>query len=257
MKIYRFIPNAGEYRYLPRSLVGKWWPDGIDLGKAADKLYPKVLGDRPYPWPHEGNRFTSASEGRVLPDFPALSLNVPILSERAVSALSALGTVDTPAELTIDARRFFAAQPRRIPGVFREEASTGLAMPNGEIFFYDRRSFDVSKVDAEFFMIDALRPFSDLYVTDRLVTAAAAAGLTGLEYLELVFDEGGPVVPRYPRRDLAEIPEFTGRRELEYYLIDWRCSIWGYDDREIKDAVSAAVSQGSLSLEYVKPTYER
>ena len=257
MKIYRFIPNCSDYRHLPRSRVGKWWPDGIDLGKAFDRNYPKFEGPEPYPWPHEGNRFHAYPREAPLSDFPGLSLNVPLLSERAAAVLAELGTVDVPAELTIDDQRFFAAQPKTIPGVFHTEGSSGLAMPNGEVFFYYRRSIDVSRVSAEFFMLDGLRPFSDLYVTDRLVTAAAAARLTGLEHLELVFDEGGPVVPRYPRRDRAAPAVRKGSYEMEYYLIHLRCSSDGYEDSEIRQAVHEAACEGYLSFDGTKPTHER
>jgi hypothetical protein len=255
MKLYRFIPNTRDYRSLSRHLIGRWWPDGIDLGEFIDELYPRPADGT---WPHEGNRFESGPEGKALSDFPALALNVPLLSERAAGALRGLSGLELAAELTIDGQRFFGAQPRPSPGAFREAASSGLAMPNGEVFFYYRRSFDVAKIEAEFFQTDALDPFSDLYVTDRLVSAATAAGLTGLEYLELVFDEEGPVVPRYPRRDVGDLWMVPpGRGKMEYFLIEWRCTMGAYDQGEIRDAFLRAVAEGYIAVEDMRPAYER
>lgn len=258
MRIYRFVPNAREFSYTPRSLAGKWWPDGIDLGEVPSRLFPKYLGEVPYPWPHDGNQFSRDSDFRDFSDFPALSLNVPVMSERAVSALTSANIVLEPiVPMHVEGLRFFAIQPKRSPGVLRASASAGLIMPYGEVFFYYQRYFDVSAVNCEFFMLDELMPFSDLYVTERFVDAAKAAGLTGLEYLELVFDESGPVVPTYPAVERDKVSQFSVRLQLELDMISWRCAVWGYGESEAEDVTYAAISRGLIADDFVPPVYVR
>lgn len=256
MKIYRFIPNTRAYRYVSRNLAGvKWWPDGIDLGPDADQDWPKILPDAPdQPWAHEGNQFVGIQDDLPFSDFPGLTLNVPILSERAKRALAPLGTVDIPATLTVDGERLFAVQPRVAEGAFQAERSAGFATPDGDILFYDQRSFDTSRISAEFFMIDALMPYSDVYITDRLVTAAAEAGLTGLEYIELVFDEDGPVVPTYPRVPREKVHTFFKRGLMEAEMIAWRCWMSMADADE---ACMELFSSGRVSFLDQLPAYER
>lgn len=259
MKIYRFIPNTRRYRRVARSLVGnKWWPDGINLGRVADKLFPKVLPDAPsVAWPYEGNQFDGIPDELPFSDFPALTLNVPILSERAARSLVALGTVDVRASMTVDGERFLVVQPQPAPGALQAARSIGTATPDGEVLFYYARCFDTSRIHAEFFTIDELSPFSDLYVTDRLVTAATEAGLTGLEYIELVFDEEGPVVPVYPSVPRDQIHSHFGRGRMEAEILAWRCEVLGYADSYVEEVCVEAFSSGRLSFKDQVPTYTR
>jgi hypothetical protein len=253
MKIYRFLPNAREYAAVTKTLAGKWWPDGLDLGVVMQQLFPK----RTDPWPHEDNRYDKYPPELSLSDFPAFALNVPVLSERALAALTCVGLVSDAVPMTVSGQPFFAVQPRVLPGVFDEENSRGLALPGGEVFHYYLRSFDVSKVTAEFFVIPKLQPFSELYITERLLGAAKAAGLTGLEYVELVYDEGGPVVPVYPAVARERITQYSYRRRLEWELLFWRAEFSCYDEAAIRDAVEGAVSAGLISFDYVRPDYRR
>lgn len=253
MKIYRFLPNARDYAAVTMTLAGKWWPDGIDLGGVMLKLFPKGPG----PWPHEHNRYDKYPDELPLPDFPAFALNVPVLSERAAAALGCAGLVTDTVPMTVSGQPFFAVQPRVLPGVFDADKSRGLTLPGGEVFHYYLRSFDVSKVTAEFFVIPALQPFSELYVTERLLGAAEEAGLTGLEYVELVYDEEGPVVPVYPAVGREQITQFSYRRRMEWELLYWRGSFRCYDEDVIRDAIEGAVSAGIISFDYVRPDYKR
>jgi hypothetical protein len=259
MKIYRFIPNTRDYRYVSRNLAGvKWWPDGIDLGRIPNNDFPKILPDATSrPWAHEGNQFDGIQDNLPFSDFPGLTLNVPILSERAARTFAALSTVDVAATLTVDGQRFFAVQPKAAKGAFQADRSAGFAMPEGEVPFYYQRSFDTSRISAEFFMIDELVPYSDLYITDRLVTAAAAAGLTGLEFIELVFDEDGSVVPTYPSVPRDQVHTLFKRGSMEAEMIFWRCSMWIYNTSEIDEACFELFSSGRVSLVDQPPTYKR
>jgi hypothetical protein len=253
MKIYRFLPNARHYAVVTKTLVGQWWPDGIELGGVMRQLFPKGPGR----WPHVNNCYNQYPPELPLSDFPAFALNVPVLSERALAALTSARLVSDAVPMTVSGLPFFALQPRVLPDVFDEGNSRGLTLSDGEVFHYYRRSFDVSKVTAEFFVIPKLQPFSDVYVTEQLLGAAEEAGLTGLEYAELVYDEGGPVVPVYPSVAREQIQQYTFRRRLEWELLYGRASFRCYEDEEIRDAVEGAVSAGLISFEYNRPDYRR
>ena len=259
MKIYRYIPDDAHYRYVPRNMVGlQWWPDGIDLGRM--QLFRPKSSREGGTWAYEGNCFDAYPKELSLSDFPALTLNIPIVSARALEVLSSATTLGAATAMTVDEAPYFVVQPKVIPGVFDTKGSTGLVMPEGQTFFYYRRVFDVSKVDSEFFMIKEQFPYSDLYITDRFVSAASAAGLTGTDYFELVFDEEGPVVPIYPGETLPNIRDsldWRGRLELEYFLIHRRCEDWVYDEDPIERATCDAVARGYVSSGYKKPTYTR
>lgn len=180
----------------------QWWPDGIDLGTVPTKELPKVLPDVPsLPWAYEGNHFDWSPPDLPFSDFPGLSLNVPILSERAAGALSALGTVSVAAALTVDGQRFFAVQPQRAP--------------------------------------------------------ATQAGLAGLEHIELVFDEEGPIVPSYPSAPRAEVHTFWKRGKMEAEMICWRSWMWAYSMKDIDEACLDLFSTGRLSFADRLPTYSR
>jgi len=246
MRIYRYIPGGKEYTGLARHLHGQWWPDGIDLGEVMRMLLPKAA-----PWPHEGNRYVSWSSHFALPDFPAFALNVPVMSERAAAVLTEPGLIAKAVPMTVDGRLFFAIQPQS-SDAFRPALSAGLSLPGGEAFHYYKRHFDTASIAGEFFGIRPFLPFTDLYITDRLMERVRAAGLTGLEYSELVWDDG-PVEPVYQPVKRAQIPRFSIRRTLEYDLIANRCALWSYDADVVEEAIYGAVEEGRISFEYVQP----
>jgi hypothetical protein len=125
-------------------------------------------------------------------------------------------------------------------------------MPRGEVYLYHARVFEPDRIPGEFFTIPQFEPFSELYVTERLVELARSQGLTGLEYLELVFDDG-PIVPHYPPAP----PTSSFRAELELELIRGRCDLMSYSSTEIDAAFEAAVSAGYLARDFVAPEYRR
>jgi hypothetical protein len=258
MQIFRFIPNAYNYPLIIRTLSGQWWPEGVDLGRFMNYLCPKSFGD--YPWAHEGNCYLHEPSELELSDFPAFALHLPVISPYAADVLTSSGLISTPVPMTVSGRPFFAVQPAltllepNLPQPFVAEDSKGLAMSGGEIFHYYSRTFDVSRITKDFFTIPEFEPYSDLYITERLVDIAKAAGLTGLEYLELVYDNG-PLEPRYPTIDRSAIPSFTARRKLESELMEGRCSMLLYDTLATRDAVDSAVCSGYASFEYLQPKY--
>ena len=49
MKIYRFTPRIAGYAHPWRSVAGRWWPDGIELGPAMDQTHDmSSYGIRPH-----------------------------------------------------------------------------------------------------------------------------------------------------------------------------------------------------------------
>lgn len=227
-----------------RTRHGQWWPDGLDLGPFMPRLFPQS-GD---PWSHAGNQFNQYPSEAPLPDFPAFALNVPIVSPRAADVLRRAALISDAVPLTVSGAPHFAIQPQRSQNVFRPASSSGLTLPGGEIFHYHRRDFETAGPEFE--------PFSELYITERVLDQADAAGLTGLEYYGLVFDDG-PVEPVYPTVEQTAIPDLTVRRQLEYDLLYWRCSLWSYSKPQIEEAVKSAVARGVLSFDYVVPEYQR
>jgi hypothetical protein len=241
MKIYRFVPNGRDYAPITRPVVGRFWPDGIDMGPVFPDIYPDAHGSpRGYrlSWP-----------GAPMSDFPAFALNLPMISAHAARVLGSLvKTVPT----TVDDQPIFAVQPLLQGGGFVASASRALALPRGEPLLYTARAFDPAAVPGEFFTIAELSPFSDLYVTERLVDAARTAGLTGLECLELVWDDH-PVEVRYPPVPREAIPRFTLRRDLEHELLKGRCDFGAYDSTTAEAAIDDAVVKGYVAFEFVEP----
>lgn len=245
MRIYRYVPNAKDYSPIAKRVYGQWWPDGVDVDPLWHELFPRQEG-------HD-NHLVQVADHAALPDFPAFSLGLALISERAKLALERLIPAAVP--VMVSGKPFYAISPLRCDA-FVPKDSSGLQLPGGETFFYTRRSFEPSKIAGEFFTLRAYEPFSDLYVTERLMDIVLQERLTGLEYAELVYADG-PVEPVYPAVRRESIPEFTMRRTLEYDLIYQRCSLWCYSENEVQSAVYAAVAGGAISFDYVLPEYRR
>ena len=261
MRIYRYVPDGRHHASLFRTHSMKWWPDGIDLGSAMSRRYPRHWPWPHIPWPHEGNDYDKEPERLALPDFPVLSLMVPVVSPRAARLLTDLGPTQT-VPVVVGGEPFLAVQPLLtkvrpdLSRAFVAEASRALTLPAGRPFLYYARVFEPAKIPGEFFTIPEFEPYSDLYVTERLVDRAREAGLTGLDYLELVFDDDGPVIPRDPRVAPKAIPRSTYREELEREVLEGRCG-WLPSDVLTKTACDAAVCDGYVAYEFIAPTYER
>jgi hypothetical protein len=247
MKIYRFVPRIEGFAHPWRSVAGRWWPDGIELGSAMDQTYDmSSYGIRP----HADGRYDRSPEELATSDFPVLSLQVPVVSERAAERLAAeLDGRLRP--MWIGEERFFAVQPllavRGEPHAFVPEASSGIQLPRGEVVHYHTRMFEPSRLRGEFFTIPAHEPYAETYVTEALVDRARAAGLTGLEDLELVFDDA-PIPPRHtpPPAESLDRPRY--RQELEWELFKGRGSMWSYLDDELSGAFRRAILDGLLPI---------
>jgi len=259
MKIYRFLPDARHYGMLARPLQGPFWPRGIDLGAAIARLHPPIDDDAA----KEGcSSFRFEPEAAPHSDFPALSLQVPIVSERALAALQSASLIGNAFPISASGIAYYAVQPvlsSRSPrgaSLLDARASRGLALPHGEIYHYFVRAFEPESIPGEFFTIPELEPYSELYVTQRFVDVVRAADLTGLDYVELVFD-GGPVQPVYQAQASQAAEELSGRYRLEHDLLQHRCTFYGYTSSDAEAAIAAAVAAGHVCFEYVHPRYER
>jgi hypothetical protein len=257
MKIWRFVPNARDYAALMHTRTCRWWPEGIDLGGLMEAEYPKTHGGGT--WAHEGNRYRRIPAGHPLSDFPALTMQVPILSPRAAELLHNLGLISTPIPLWVSGEEHYAVQPLMLsvmpdlPRAFVPEQSKAVRLPGSDAaLLFVERAFDESRVPGEFFTIPELEPYSDLYVTERFVARAREAGLAGLEYLELVYDER-PVPLRYAPVSRAEIPEIDSRRKLEWELLAGRCLLYVFDEPTCEDAIIQAVCNGQVTFDWRHP----
>jgi hypothetical protein len=211
--------------------------------------------------PHADGRYDRSPEEQATSDFPVLSLQVPVVSERAAEKLGFhpersldgdwMDLAGRLRPMWIGGQRFFAVQPllaaRGEPTAFLPESSSGIALPNGEIVHYHTRAFEPDRLRGEFFTIPAHQPYAETYVTEGLVDRARAAGLSGLDDLELVFD-GAPVPPRHapPPPDALEGPGY--RRDLEWELFKGRGALWSYLDEELAAAFRTAVLAGLLPI---------
>jgi hypothetical protein len=247
MKIYRFTPRIAGYAHPWRSVAGRWWPDGIELGPAMDQTHDmSSYGIRP----HADGRYDRSPEELATSDFPVLSLQVPVVSERAAEVLAA-DLAGRLRPIWIGEQRYLAVQPllaaRGESNAFVPEASSGILLPRGEVVHYHTRTFEPSRVRGELFTIPAHQPYAETYVTGDFVDRARAAGLTGLEDLELVFDDAA-IPPRHTPPPAGALDRPTYRQELEWELFKGRGSMWSYLDEELEGAFRAAVLAGLLPV---------
>ena len=245
MRIYRFTPQLAGFAHPARSLAGRWWPPGVDLGPVMETLHDLSA------WgchPHASGHYPLSPQELEPSDFPVLSWQVPVVSERAAAVMDG----DLRARLrpvTIGRARCYAVQPllasQHQPSPFLAQESTGIRLPRGETVHFHTRVFDPARVRGEFFTIPDHEPYAETYVTGDLVDRARDAGLTGLEGLELVFDDG-PVPPAGVAGS-RDVPEHGERRELEWELFQGRGAWWSYLDSELREVFDGAVAAGLLT----------
>jgi len=256
VKIYRFIPNGKEYTSIALK-NGQFWPDGIDFGEVIKMDFNDDLlfGQQP-----DHSKFERISADLPLPDFPAYDLQLPIVSAKALEILSSDKTLENRAvPITVTGETFYALQPimniEKASNPLVQKQSKGLTLASGEVYFYYSRMFDVKKIHGEFFAISDFKPYSDLYLTENLLERTVSAGLTGLEYVELVYDNG-PVIPRYPKVNIDTIP-YTLRKEMEFTLISRRQMLYMYDWTDFQSRFQQAIADGYIPYEFMVPEYER
>ncbi|HWU89533.1 MAG TPA: hypothetical protein VN253_19865 [Kofleriaceae bacterium] len=255
MKIYRFVPDLERFAHPRRSIVGRWWPDGIELGSWMDCEHgDSSLWGRPH-----ADGYDPSPPELPFSDFPVLSLQVPVVSERAAERLGfhpdrsteGPSLVGRLRPMSIGGQRFFAVQPllevRGEAHAFIPEASVGIPLPRGEIVHYHTRMFEPSRLRGEFFTIPAHEPYAETYVTGAFVDRAREAGLTGIDHLELVFDDG-PIPPRHtpPPPEMLDNP--TYRQDLEWELFRDRGYMDSYLRPELEACFRHAVLDGLLPI---------
>ncbi len=263
MKIYRFIPNGKDFRFIrmPDAVTGVIGPRGILLRgsefSAEDFSVPLSDADVSLRGVVETYETHPLYANRPLSDFPPLYLNVPIVSERAVSILRRIDRCpDVLVPVSVDGFRFFAIDVAS-EIVCDPDRSEWVAFPppcDDEPAFCYRRAFEISRVRGEFFGLGYWYGVSDCYITSIFVDEARRAGLTGLEYIELVYDEQGPVIPTYP---VIERIERADRCKLFMERGNLSERWWTVGKVDFQPVCEGLIKRGLISLEYTQPTYKR
>ncbi len=248
----RAEPTAGteptaDAAQAPRELVGPGYGSPI----------PPMEEDAPLA---QDGRYRRSPDELAPSDFPLLSLQVPVVSEHAAERLGFhperggdwAGLASRLRPIWIGEERFFAVQPllsvRGEPHAFVPEASIGIQMPRGDVIHYHTRMFEPGRLRGEFFTIPEHEPYAETYVTEAFVDRARGAGLTGLEDLELVFDDA-PIPPHHqpPPPEALDRPRY--RQELEWELFKGRGFLEHYHPGELEAAFRRAVLDGLLPIE--------
>ena len=144
------------------SIVGRWWPDDIELGSWMNYVHDDSFR------PHADGAYGVATHEAPVSDFPLTSLQLPMLSARAMTVFEELRPRAVP--IQVGGHPCFAVQPLLEDGpegpVLCEEASEGIAMSCGEIVHYHTRMMDPNRVPGQFFTLRPHRPFAETYVTE-------------------------------------------------------------------------------------------
>lgn len=243
MNIYRYVPDGRHYRGMDVGYGDRFWPEGIELGSSAEQEFPKGIGGGR--WWLEGNRYesTPGSTGS-LADFVATTMNIVVLQSRAFQAL---GNFASSVNVTVDDLPAVALQLPCLDVVSVEE-STFVSGPEGEPLFWNRLAFHEKSVTDDLFWISSSMPFSYVYMTEAFVQKSKSLGLTGLDYVELVWD-GRPRELSYP-----PIRSAGSRNGYRYYLetnfIMSRAAMMGYFSNDIEPILSTALKSGLLPWAY-------
>lgn len=223
--------------------VDRFWPDGIDLGGTTARDFPKGLDGAQ--WFLDGNRYRSRSGSpKSLADVVATTMNVLIVRERA----AALFGDDLKRPVIVDDEAAAALQLPIADNAIDVARSSGVAAPEGQSLFWTSLEFRPENVQADVFWLREEMPFSYVYMTQEFVDRARNAGVTGLDQIELVWDNGACPL-RYP--PVREIHEKSGYRyylEIPFILV--RASTYGYMDDEIHPILDAAMASGLLPTRY-------
>lgn len=224
------------------------------MGKYANNQYP--LPPAHEPWRYEGNLFQLSRPDRPIADFPAFPLCIPVASERGMSHLNGLSGLDRNVAIKVDGDTFFAIQPKMLKfNSINEAESSFISCPSSDPLFSDLplifkfRQFNEIEIDVDIFWLECLEPYSDVYVTGKFMERVKDAGLTGLEFVELVFDNGRPCMPQYPitqERDTQKLRSYP-RYNLEMDLLANRGSALLCPSLGIQKIVMEQFNGGVLS----------
>ena len=221
MKIYRYIPNTINHGVITKPIDQKWWPLGIDLGHQMDHLY-EGLSDNTSP--NTLKHYPFDEHQLPLSDFPALALNLPLVSARAVEALKRHGVEGNYQQVEVGDQLFYAVQTYTNDELFDWDQSDSVNVGNIPLFFH-KRVFNTDAITGEFFTLPDFA-FSDVYITEKLLQICEQEKLTGLEQVELVYGESGPVIPHYVQESEPNLQSLNPRAQLEMEIIEWRCSYY-------------------------------
>jgi hypothetical protein len=244
VNIFRYVPDGRRFRGMEIGYSDRFWPEGIDLGRAAELEFPKGIEG---PWWLEGNRYESArGDTTPLADFVATTMNVLVLQTRASDALSLAGK-RVPA--SVDGQPAHAYQLPQIADAIDVAASHAVSAPKGEPLFWNRLALRPEKITADVFWLADAMPFSYIYMTDGFVDKATSLGLTGLGCVELVSKDGVAQELSY-----APVTNVGARNGYRYYLetnfVLARAAMLGYLSDDIHPILDEAFAAGRLPTTY-------
>jgi hypothetical protein len=244
VNIYRYVPDGRHFRGMEIGYSDRFWPDGIDLGRAAELEFPKGIEG---PWWLEGNRYESArGDTTPLADFVATTMNVLVMQTRAADALSIAGK---RVSVHVDGEPAYAMELPRIADAIDVASSSAVTAPNGEALFWNRLALRPDRISADVFWLEEAMPFSYIYMTESFLEKANTLGLTGLACVELVSQDGVAQELSYP-----PVTNVGARNGYRYYLetnfVLARAAMRGYLSDDIHPILDEAFAAGRLPTTY-------
>jgi len=197
VRIYRFVPDDRGFRSFVPDMFRRWWPEGLSMPRTVERMYlgagPAVFAGYPDFWP--------------IGDLAHYHLLLPAWSDRADRVLGGLEGIAERTTAQFDGERLHVVRPVWVEHAIDLDQSEVIAAPTGEVLAFAQRQFRPQVIQHDVFWAGPM-PYPDVYVSDRFVQAAHAAGLTGAGRLALVWDDG-PCGPPYP-------PTEPGPHALDY-----------------------------------------
>lgn len=222
----------------------RFWPEGIELGRDAELEFPKgISGTR---WWLEGNRYHSAQgDNSPLADVVATTMNILVVQARAADAC---GLAGRQVSVTVDDVAATAFQLPELEAVVDFDQSDAIRGPEGEPLFWNRLEFIPQRITHDAFWLKEDMPFSYIYMTEAFVTRAKSMGLTGLDYLEPVWD-GSACELSYDA--LKSVGARNGYRYyLETNFLLARAAMFGHLSGDIHPILDEALALGRFPWRY-------
>ena len=222
MKIYRFVPDPRGYRTFLPGISQRWWPEGISMPEPAPKLFPRAQQ-----WQFEGNRFGGYPTFWPISDFPHYHLCLPAWSPRAHQVLRDMIGIEESTNAYFSEHPFTVVRPTFLPDAVDLSRSRAVTLPSGAVLALKTRWFREDAVTADIFWAGPFLPYPDVYLSERFVQTATAAELTGIKLFKPVWDDGRPIGPPGPPRQLDNEALDWPSLKIEFNLLFMRAELEG------------------------------
>jgi hypothetical protein len=248
MNIYRWTPNAGDYRAIGIAIGGGWWPKGMDLGSVAEAHVDRgkgFLGETEY---HTIDNW--ATTHRPHSDFPASIGNLCTMSPRAYEALRHLRGMERAIRVTVDRELpYLMIQPPQLEGTLDLRHTNFVRYPPLKSRFPE--SIDEENVIHRFYLTDE-KPGD--YIVERNERALRNAGM-----LEGLNDHMDRLYPGIVLRRESEPMWYLTRHFIERAVtsdIFWMKEQMPYADVYVTENVrQAALASGLTGLDCLEPVF--